>query len=49
MHEQITRKCIGAMSKTIGGMQCTMLSDTKYSCHFSIELARQRIQSGLVC
>lgn len=49
MHEQITRKCAGAMSKTIGGMQCTMLSDTKYSCHFSIELARQRIQSGLVC
>jgi len=44
-------QCIGAgaMSKTIGGMQCTMLSDTKYSCHFSIELTRQRIQPGLVC
>jgi hypothetical protein len=44
-------QCIGAgaMSKTIGSMQCTMLSNTGYSCHFSIELARQRIQHGLVC
>ena len=44
-------QCIGAgaMSKTIGNMQCTMLSTTKYRCHFAIEVARQRIQHGLVC
>ena len=44
-------QCIGAgaMSKTIGGMQCTMLSNTKYSCHFAIELARQRVTHGLPC
>ena len=44
-------QCVGAgaMSKTVGGMQCTMLSNTRYRCHFAIEVARQRIQHGLAC
>ena len=44
-------QCVGAgaMSKTVGGMQCTMLSSTRYRCHFAIEIARQRITHGLAC
>ena len=40
----------GAMTKRIGGMQCSKRSNGRdYSCDFSINIAEQKIDGGLVC
>jgi hypothetical protein len=40
----------GSLAKTVGRMQCTQLAHAKgYTCAFSLNLAEQKIEGGVVC
>lgn len=43
-------ECTGAISKTIGEMQCVFYQkEKKYACHFALDVARQKIEYGVAC
>lgn len=43
-------ECTGAMAKQIGEMQCLFYKDEKkYACHFSVNVAQQKIEYGVAC
>lgn len=45
-----TDECTGGAAKTVGEMQCVHFVATgEYECHFSINIAEQRIEYGIVC
>jgi hypothetical protein len=42
--------CTGAMAKNIGEMQCLYYKTNRsYECHFSINIAEQKIEYGVSC
>ena len=42
--------CTGATAKNIQQMQCLFFNNEKYyECHFSIDIARQKIEYGVPC
>ena len=42
--------CTGALAKNIGEMQCLYYrGNDKYECHFSINIAEQKIEYGVSC
>lgn len=46
----VTDECTGSLAKNIGEMQCLYYQpDNKYECHFSIEIATQKVKYGLPC
>jgi hypothetical protein len=43
-------ECTGASAKTVGEMQCLYFEgDGDYECHFSLNIAEQKIEYGVVC
>src|SRR5690349_15064748 len=43
-------ECTGATAKQIGEMQCLFYkNEKKYVCHFSLNLAQQKIEYGVAC
>ena len=43
-------ECTGGMAKNIGDMQCLYFKEgSKYECHFSIDIAKQKIEYGVAC
>lgn len=43
-------ECTGATAKRIGEMQCLFYEDErKYACHFSLNVAQQKIEYGVAC
>lgn len=48
--EAVIDECTGVLAKNIGQMQCLYYqTDDKYQCHFSINIAQQKIEYGLNC
>lgn len=48
--EPIEDECTGGMAKTIQQMKCLYFaSDNTYECHFSINIAEQKIEYGIAC
>ncbi|MFC1747795.1 hypothetical protein ACFL2V_03225 [Pseudomonadota bacterium] len=46
----IVDECTGGLAKNIGDMQCLFYkSSGSYECHFSINIAKQEIEYGVVC
>ena len=42
--------CTGALAKNIGEMQCLYFPEhSRYECHFSINIAKQKIEYGVAC
>jgi len=45
-----TDECTGGTAKTVGEMQCLHFEAAgTYECHFSINIAEQQIEFGVVC
>lgn len=43
-------ECTGALAKNIGEMQCLYFQENaRYECHFSINIAKQKIEYGVAC
>ena len=43
-------ECTGATAKQIGEMQCLFYKNQKkYTCHFSLNIAQQKIEYGIAC
>lgn len=43
-------ECTGATAKQIGEMQCLFYkNERKYACHFSLNVAQQKIEYGVAC
>ena len=43
-------ECTGVKAKRIGAMQCLFdESESRHSCHFAIDIARQQIEYGVAC
>jgi hypothetical protein len=43
-------ECTGAAAKQIGEMQCLFYkNEKKYACHFSLNVAQQKIEYGVAC
>lgn len=43
-------ECTGATAKQIGAMQCLFYkNERKYACHFSLNVAQQKIEYGVAC
>lgn len=43
-------ECTGAVAKQIGEMQCLFYkNEKKYACHFSLNVAQQKIEYGVAC
>ena len=43
-------ECTGATAKQIGEMQCLYYKkEKKYACHFSLNVAQQKIEYGVAC
>jgi hypothetical protein len=43
-------ECTGAAAKQIGAMQCLFYkNEKKYACHFSLNVAQQKIEYGVAC
>ncbi len=48
--EPVKDECTDALAKNIGDMQCLYFKgETTYECHFSINLAKQKIEYGVAC
>ena len=48
--EPIEDECTGGMAKNIQQMKCLYFaSDNTYECHFSINIAEQKIEYGIAC
>ena len=48
--EPIEDECTGGMAKSIQQMKCLYFaSDNTYECHFSINIAEQKIEYGIAC
>jgi hypothetical protein len=48
--EPIEDECTGGMAKTIEQMKCLYFAgDKTYECHFSINIAEQKIEYGIAC
>ena len=48
--EPIEDECTGGMAKNIQQMRCLYFaSDGTYECHFSINIAEQKIEYGIAC
>lgn len=48
--ETVKDECTGGMAKNINNMQCLYFKAGKsYECHFSINVARQKIDYGVAC
>jgi len=48
--EPIEDECTGGMAKSIQQMRCLYFeSDGTYECHFSINIAGQKIEYGIAC
>ena len=46
----VVDECTEAESKSIGDMQCLFYKvDNLYECHFSINIAKQKIEYGVTC
>lgn len=46
----VVDECTEAESKSIGDMQCLFYKvDNLYECHFSINIAKQKIEYGVPC
>jgi hypothetical protein len=42
--------CTGALARSAGAMQCLFFQrEKKYECHFSIDIARQKLEYGVAC
>ena len=48
--EPVEDECTGGMAKNIQQMKCSYFaSDDAYECHFSINIAEQKIEYGIAC
>lgn len=48
--EPVKDDCTDVQAKNIGNMQCLFYAaEDKYDCHFSINIAEQRIDYGVAC